>query len=438
MTQIELRSSERGLAVVAVVAIVAVVFVLLFVAAGWFASGQIDRVRRGWDDSIGSWEEIVERYPAVSANTAALEVESLAAELGLDLVPRHIDERERPTEEQTADFDALRERVFGRYAVKQIQRVSRGSIEPAPPELLAYLERHSDSLAALRRQLIDGETPMWESDLAAGWEAPLPNLLGQINLHKLLVNAAIERAHAGDSDGALRNLEASWRLNESLRTSPALICQLIRIAAARMQVGALRYVPEVPESWIARLAAADHRSSFIEAMQYEGRMWIDPGAENLGDEWWHRVARPATKPYVRVCLADASERWRLRLARLQSVDALCDYHLPAHGADLEIELPRWNRLGGSVAPNLSNATDRVARLEVDIELTLLLLDRDQARRSDPEGWPGELPDEIVSAACPRDRWLVAGTDRGVEVALSREVEWPGQMGSILPQRAITD
>ena len=438
MKPLPVRSGQPGSGVVALLVILAVGLTVALVAINALSASRMSTARRGWDESLGSWDEMMKRYPATGANAAALEVERLSAKLGIDIAPRQQAGRVRPTDEQDRAFAELR-KVVGIYSRHQFERAQRGAIDAPPPILTTYVEAHAGDLDALRHQLLTGETPVWESDLSKPSAAPLPNLLGQINLHKLLTSVALARIHSGDGAGALEEIEASWRLAQSLDDSPTLITQLILIAATRMQLGVLRHVPDVPQIWINRLAERDFREPFITAMKYEGWAWvhIDPSkAWSIPGSWWHRLAAPALRPYTKLCLADVSNAWRERLVNLERVEALCDHDLATHDADLKIPIPRWNKIGGQMVPNLASAIGRLARLELDLELTRLGLQAAADRRANGGKWPASLPDGVPSTSCPRERWTFTRTAGDLEIAFPRDISWPGQRGTILLTRTV--
>jgi hypothetical protein len=213
-----------------------------------------------------------------------------------------------------------------------------------------------------------------------------------------------------------------------------------------MQLGALRHVSGAPESWIGRLAEHDFRKSFLTAMEHEGWIWsqlesVDDGRAPRGPfgsvggrlRGWLAAL---TAPYEKLCLAEASDAYRIRMVNLARVNALCDYDLGAFEADLrEIRLPAWNRLGGTLIPNIAGAVGRLARLELDLELTRKLLEAESARRANGGAWPESVPGIEASAACPADRWSYERTSEGgVEIAFSRPIAWPDHRGVVLPTR----
>ena len=401
---------------------------------GGLAANKSHEVQLGWEDTLGPLDEVLTRYPRTEANQAALELESRTAPLGIDIAPRSFDGRERPSRELTMAFRSVK-RELGLWLNAQIGRPHR-ALDAPPAGLTAYLRDHAGHLEAVRRQLVEGEVPVWEMHLDKLREAPLPNLLGHIDLQKLLLADALARAEAGDLGSAARDLEASWRLNLALRDAPILITQLIAVAATRMQAGVLRQLDEVPAVWRDRLYEHDYRVSFLNALRYEGWFWSEAGdpsvfAGELG--LIQRIATVVAQPYVQYCLADLSGSFRERVEKLARLETLCDTDLEGSDADLDVPIPHWNLIGDGMVPNLTSAVYRLARLEVDLELTAKLLELETVRDARQGSWPVHLPGLDESFACPDDRWIYeVGGDGTASLALSRKVEWPDQLGVILP------
>lgn len=432
---------QRGFGVLAAVIVVAAVVVAATVAISAVSAVRVSDARRGWDRSIGSWGEIMRRYPATEANAAALELEGLAAQLGIDIAPRKRVAGARPRRGSSQSFRELNGTVFGLYVVPQLEQSRRGEIDVPPPVFTAYMEKHAAELTAVRGHLIAGPTPRWESDFSKLSDAPLPNLLGHISLHKLLTGLAVARLHEGDFGAALENVEASYRLARSLEDSPTLIGQLILIAETRMQLGVLRHVPDLPRNWIDRMEEHDYRQSFLNAMKYEGWTWLYSDVAMLWGpneyRWRQRLlAAPVLRPYARLCLADMSDAWRERLINLERVEALCDYDLAAQGANLNIPIPRWNAIGDDLVPSLAKAIDRLARLELDLELTRLIFEADVKRATHEDAWRASAPEFRTSRVCPRDEWVYTAGDGNLHIDFSREIAWPEQRGPVLATRAV--
>jgi len=427
MTLSPFLDRPRGAAPLTIVIALAGVVLALLVTVSALAAYRNSNARRDWDEVLGSWDEIMQRYPATETNASALELERLAASLGIDITPRKSGRRDGFTDDGAAALEGKLSAAFYVYLKSQSERVLLGELDPPPPELTDFIAEHGEKLLALRRHLTRGDVAVWESDFSKVEVASLP------------ASVALVRLQAGDSTGALADVEAAWNLSRSLRDSPFLINQLILIAGARMQLGVLRQIPDVDALWLDRLAEHDFREAFITAMKYEGWVWLytdEAGIAREGMPVWKRIASPLIQPYTKLCLADLSDAWRERMVNLEQVDALCDRDLAPYGADLQIPLPRWNKLGELYHPNLSSAIGRLARLELDLELTRLWIVADAERRTNGGAWPEGYVGSRESDACPDDRWDFSVTGEGLEIALSRDVHWPDQKGTILPTSGV--
>jgi hypothetical protein len=435
--------TQRGASVALVLIVLATAALLFLFAIHVAAAVKHSRVQRSWETTLGTLEDVTGRFPATRTNAAALEVERLAASLGVDIVPRPVEDRLRPEPDVGNEFEQVKKQVFGRFLQKMLERPVTGALDAPPADFLEYLTRHADDIAELRTALAASSSatiPVWHTDISKLMAAPLPNLLGHLNLTKLMMSAALERLWAGDESTALEYLDASWTLTRGLRDSPILINQLITIAETRMWLGTLRHVDEVPAEWIERLEF-DYRGAFLQAMKYEGWVWMftDPSGINDGSPTlWDKAVQPIAQPYVKYCVSDVSDTWRQRIRNLERVDAICDYDLSGQNADLNIEIPRWNSLGGILVPNLAGAVHRLARLELDVELTRLTIEANRTLKANDGVWPAELNGRRASAACPADSWQVSVQAGDVRIDFSRVIEWPDQMGPVLPTRALLE
>lgn len=428
---------RRAGAVLTIASAVLAVLVGLFVIMAGVASYKTMTVERRWARTLGTWDEILERYPPAEANAAALKLERLTAPLGIDTATRSYEGRSRPTPGQKKGLKRAVSGDMGTYRTALLEQPRRA---PAPPpdSVAAFLEAHQEELAAVRTHLVDGGIPKWEMHLERVFAAPIPNLLGHIDLQKLLITDALAKIAAGDRDRAFEDLEASWNLSQSLEDSPILISQLIVITDARMLAGALRQIRDVPPVWRERLSRRDFRRSFTNALKFESWFWTQldetSGFTDLSG-LASRVINSIGKPYVKYCLADVSDDFHERLLRLDEVRAICDYDLSTWGADLNVPIPRWNAIGAMVVPSLGGALERLARLELELELTVKLLDLDAARRSNGGAWPEALPGGEISRACPGDRWVYETTPGGgMTLAFSRDIAWPDLRGQKLSAR----
>jgi hypothetical protein len=407
-------------------------YVLLTAAASFKSAG----VKRRWAGALGTREQIFERYPAADADAAARELQRLSAEVGIDISPRTDDDAPHPDSDGIAAFRRAG-RPMAEYRKVVLERPYRGA-HPPPPLVAGFLETRADELAAVRRHLIESGVPRWEMHLERGAQAPIPNLLGHINLQKLLITDALAAVAQGDRARALSDLDAAWSLTMSLADSPILISQMIAVADVRLVAGALRQIDDVPVGWRDRLSQHDLRRSVTTALKYEGWYWTqldDPGDLTSLTGVASKLVRSVVAPYVRYCLADISDEYRKRLANLERLRAICDYDLAARGADLNVPVPRWNLIAGIMTPTLDGTLRRLARVELDLELTSKLIELDLARRENGGEWPPVLPGIQDSVACPRDGWVYEVSPAGaMTLAFNREVIWPDTRGLKLPAR----
>jgi hypothetical protein len=420
-------------------------FVVLLILLRSFGAMLVDsrraRLLEAWEGSLGPFEAILASYPDRETNASARRAEELSAALGIDIAPRSAQDGTRP------DPDALgryqRSMVAVRhYAMREIER-DRPGREPPPEAARRFLVEQRGSLDALCSQLVTAEPPRWARRLSTLTRPPLPNLKGQIELHRLLVANALHRAHAEDLDGAARSLEASWRLGAELRDQPLLVPQLMALEVARLQFGALRRIEPLPSVWEQRLAQLDFRTSIFTALQLEGWEWmqlVDPGSVLPDEDAARSPVRRVLRPYLSLCATQHGEAWHQRLLQLSELDSLCDGSWRDRGITLAVQQPAWNLPARQVGfGNLDELLPRLARWELDREMTAKLLALRRARAESGGRWPASLPGIQASASCPADRWVYERLpDGGAALAFSRRIDWGDLRGAELPLRYVAD
>jgi hypothetical protein len=283
-----------------------------------------------------------------------------------------------------------------------------------------YLEARGRDLDAIVNFLSTRESPAWKIDVSLGPEAPIPNLLGQIRLQKLLVAHALNRAHLGREDEAERALHASWMLNGSLRDRPDVLSQLIAIAVARLQVGLARRISVDPASWLKRFADHDYRSSLLQAVEMESIAQLRQLP--TGSSRWERASR--------VAFLELRRTFLVNLRDLPVVDG------PVGNLDppfLKHEFPGTLGVMAATLPqdNLANAVRRVDHLIIDTELTERILQARMLKASLGQ-WPTEIPNFNVSRMTGAHWIYSVSADGRLTVSLSRDLNWEGQPGLMLP------
>lgn len=428
--------TNRGSVLVTAAAAVIAIGLGLFVGAGMISSRKSRLAREGWNETLGTYDEIMQRFPAREANVSARQLEGLCAAFGIELAPRWEKDRERPSVDAAREHDAVK-REMAAWLFRQIEQ-PRFAREPPPESVEKFLRDHSADVDAVRQQLIHSDPPLWKRQMEKLFTAPVPNLTGHLELQKVLIADSQMRLRVGEGSLALDDLEASWRLNLALRDYPLLMTEFIAMTVARMQAGALRQVGAAPSVWSKRFVELDFRESLMTALGFEGWIWTqidDPRVMLMQDNAMLSVVSGLTGPYVEYCVSDVSEAYRRRLEKSRELEAPCDADLAELKADLKLTIPRWNVLGNTLFSDMTGAFDRLASLDLDLELTAMLLELGQARSAGEGAWPVSLPGMEESTACPGDRWdYELAPDGSMALALSREVSWPTQKGLVLPTR----
>jgi hypothetical protein len=431
------RSADRsptGLRLLITAVVVLLLGALLFLVVSVTATNRKAELEQAWAESLGSFEDLVDRHPPRTANATAHEVERLAAAIGIEIAPRSGPQRHPLGPDAEQRFGAAKDAVF-EYLEAQVESTSP-VVEAPPAEVRDFLEATEAERAALTRHLASADVPHWILDLDLGWEMPIANLLGHINLQRVMAAGALAKASDGDAEGALADLDAAWRLNTTLQRDPVLIAQLVSMAIARHHVGVLRRIDDVPREWADRIRQHDYKRSMIDALHADGLIWSQYDsmyAMRPNKSALQSLVDTASRPYVRLCVTDLSESWRRRLVEFAAFDFVCDRDL----AIFNVDVPWWNKIGGTFAayanPNLANAPRRIGRYELDAELTAKLIELRAARRANGGRWPAVVPGIDVSTACPDDRFdYRVGADGTRRLEFSRPMEWEEMQGPKLP------
>jgi hypothetical protein len=178
-------------------------------------------LEKRWERAAGF--AVLETYPPRDANVAALRLESLAAELGIEMGAanrQHVDPARKRRWEQLAP----RSKEF-----LASLRTPTPALSAPPAELATFIDEAEPTLRQVEATL-RSELPRWDLHLERGFHNELPNLLGHMHLQRLLLVAAGQAARAGRRDEAIGRLEAADRLRSSLADDPTTVQQLIALA----------------------------------------------------------------------------------------------------------------------------------------------------------------------------------------------------------------
>jgi hypothetical protein len=345
------------------------------------------------------------RYPPVELNAKALELEGLAADVGIDLAPplpnrRHPSGSGRESAEKLEDL---------RFISDQIE-MEDDAIGMPSAKLQAFLVAKAETLQRITDLLSSGESPRWELDVRRGAGAPSPGSIGQIRLQRLLIARALIDVREARMEEAVRLLEASWRLNQSLVGRPELVSQMLAIAVARLQAGALRKGPFPVDPWVDRLRFGELRSSLMTS--------IADDAVFAAISVRHDLKR---SPDFAAFLA-GMRGLRDSFANLDP----CSFSEKEAG---EFWKPLFQgSVSGTLAeiavPNLSSTVFRLFRLLVESELTARVLEARTLRL--PDGTrPSQTP-APESRVCPASSWTYSvGGDGSLTISFAgRFADWP--------------
>ncbi|MET0556587.1 MAG: hypothetical protein ABW221_26350 [Vicinamibacteria bacterium] len=359
---------------------------LAYAAAG----GALRLERRAWirDDPGGA--AALDRLRPAGADETARRLIAAARPIGIELALLRSSETDlRPT---VAFVDGERHAA-----------ADGGS--GVPPAIADELRRLAPALDAIEDLLVRSGPPVWRFALRLdAHDAPT---LGLRDLNALLLARALQRDRSGDRDGTGRSLLASARLGESVRDRPEQLAQATAAWMTAARAGVLRRLAAPPPGWRERLGTHDFRASMLVSYQLEARQEIiyyrgtrfswreltasrDAGAAaGLPPA----VDRLLTTPYARWCAADRARRLRGLAATLRATEPC---RLDPTAVDPSADLPRWNFLARITLPVATVRWSHVADVELDEELTGVVLDS-RAR-------PPVAADAVPSRVCGGLAW----------------------------------
>ena len=305
------------------------------------------------------------------------------------------------------------------FLMAQVAR-PEASVDPPPEEAKRFLEEKSGALDALESLLIAGPPPEWAFDLSVPRnDQRAPNGLGQMRVQRMLLARALVAAQGGQRDVAARTLEASWNLNESLRTRSETISALLGIAIARLEIGVLRKVNVEESVWQKRLTALDPRATLLDQIGLDYRLsslrtnWnaAKSGADRSSFQpAWDFLGRP----WYRLQMADWSDAMRRDLERLPSSPLILHRTFQPENATKGWGLAQI--LASITIPNIRNSFVRADRLALDAELTGKIL-RVKTVRAATGTWPPPSA-ELAASRFPGLSWNYSVDAGAMTIALA--------------------
>lgn len=360
-------------------------------------------VAKRWADTGLPIADFIAKCPVQEDSPAAVALDASALKLGFSL--RTNDAKSVPASRAKA-WEAV-SALAGKYP--QLLESPQPPMAAPPEPLARFLSENAAVIQDIREKL-HAEVPRWRMDLRKGFGYELPNLLGQLDLTRVLVSDCLAARAVGENARALDDLDAAWRLSEGLSERPELISQLIVIAMRKILVVAIRSLDGAPPIWQERLRSWNPERGLVSSFQAEASMW---GAvlNNKNLDWTlgrdpsmlSRFQETLGRPYLRLSMASTQE-CELHMVQIFLKTGLCaSEEAINHAGESSLEeIPRWNIIGGIAIPNLSNAWLRVKYLRIQMELTQKVLELKTVR--DAHGaWPVQVPG-IEKSFCPQEHW----------------------------------
>jgi hypothetical protein len=337
--------------------------------------------------------------------------------LGIDLDP----DNPNASHPAPADVQALARAGAGSWLDAQI--TSGDDVITEPPEALWEFLRAQQGPLQAAIAILEKRSP--EPAVKAG-SLEVPKLLPIVRLEKLLLAAALVEARSGDALEAERALEASWSLGKAFASGHYLISQLLSVSVERWQSGVLRKLPEVPLAWINRLSTDSAWTRMLDAVAEEGTLLSDPKRVSTED------TSPALRRRALAALADG-----LRKVSACELPGLSDEEIFRPAADVfRLETSQQARAWGEiykdmVMPNFLSSIRRAARLMVDRELTLKVLELRFEKAASREGaWPTEY-ENLGSSVCPGVLYAYGSDGKSMQIRFDGPVNTP-EAGVVLP------
>jgi hypothetical protein len=227
-------------------------------------------------------------------------------------------------------------------------------------------------LAAAVELLLAGEPPVWATDLRDCRAEIATDLRGHRELQTLLLAAAGRALARGEVGVAAELVEASWRLNEAILSSPGLDTHVAACATLEPQMALLAELPDPGEEWRLRLAALDIEQHALEAYRFEA--WrARCVAESSGLPGLHPVLRTASRPLARLLAHQQHQAMLFAVRELPQRDPR-SFDAEAFAAELRSRVPRGNPIAQATLPHDWSSWPSSLRAALSIDLALRVLE----------------------------------------------------------------
>lgn len=401
---------------------------VLWIAGGYLLVFMKEReVDKKWAATLYPVQTLPARYPSADANVSALQLEALSAEFGVDLATKTYTNRRHPTEQKRKAVEAIKDQLKA-YVYDQLKK-DNSSIETAPKDVQAFYESEAPAIQKVVDFLITSETPRWESHIERYVLAPIPNLLGQLETQWVLMLDILEKKKSNRESEAVRTLEASWKLNQSLSGRGQLLCELIAVSVARSQSAVMRKMDGLDAGWESRLQIQNYLPGILDSEEVEAWSFVEftrnDGELRPGEKLVGKLT-PLMKPYLLMMQLDYSDKLCEAVKELKEQN-ICFTQPKASGA---VKFSEWNIMWKKLWPEPYKPWKRVAKLNLDNELTYRILHIRRTAREDGR-WPKEMKD-LSQSMCPLGEWIYHADTKGATIHFNKEWKDDPENPLILP------
>lgn len=392
-------------------------------AGGWLtigsaiAANRLEQARQRWEKENEPLASFLARHRPVKKNASARELERLAAAVGINIRPRS----EMPAIDEDHPLAASL-----RQSSEQLSSWARNQMEkqgpetdPVPEKVAALIRERRGELLAVEKHLIDHELPVWTFDATFSPSAEIPNLLGHMQLARLLSAHAITARDAGAIEEAWQAAHALQRLSESLQPQPVLITQLIAIAIAKHETTIARKLPAPVPAWRLAKPLRDRRNDVIDSLIAE-QLLVDRSSSTAE---FFNVAGPKPKPAQLLlrpaAVLAAANLWDVNAAVLREYRKtnLCDMSIEKFASAAASVTSDWNSVASMLTPNYGSVFIRLRNLELAEEMTRKVLEAKEARRLSANQWPESITG-IETSLCSSQKWSYsASAGDGMKLAM---------------------
>jgi len=351
------------------------------------------QVNAVWKEATGQtpdevYESILRGFPRGTENNTTMEIRAIGERLGI--FQEAVKKQTPPIGWGVHDVPP--------YLKEQLESET-DDIAELPQDVKTYLRDHAEDLSKLENLVLRTDAPTWENNFGLLAAAPVPNLRSLLRLYAALALDSLHQNRLGRNRDALKGLEASWKINESLRERPDVMSQQIALAGLNMQLGVLRKIKMVPLDWEQRMAAVNLQESVMTALKFDavavsmelGEREIQHVADSFS---WSGVR----KQFGRVVAVRFLDVAGMALGRLKLTDG-CSFDPDRFQHEIEESLPGWLRAGITVAS--ARLWKTVAWTRLNLELTQRVL---QLRRLQPASESHAIESMRVSSLCPDAKW----------------------------------